>query len=173
MNRLSDTQRILLSSASQRSNGSLLPLPTTLRPGAGIASAIAALMRHGLAVERETLETGAARRSEGDLHYGVFFTPAGAAAIGVELEQSDAVLPDADAETAPAIIPKTRPHSKTATVIALLGRDTGATTAELIEATGWLPHTMRASLTGLRRKGHDVSRGKRDGATCYRIVGAA
>lgn len=175
MTRLSDTQRILLSAASQRSNGSLLPLPTTLRPGAGTASAIAALLRHGLAVERETLEVAAARHSESDLHYGVFLTPAGAAAIGVELDQSDAALPDADTDAAavPAMKSATRPHSKTATVITLLGRDTGATTAELIEATGWLPHTIRAALTGIRRKGHDISRGKRDGATCYQIVGAA
>lgn len=173
MTRLSDTQRILLSAASQRSNGSLLPLPTTLRPGAGTASAIAALLRHRLAVERETLEAAAARRSESDLHYGVFLTPAGAAAIGVEPDRSDAVLSDVDAAAAPAIGSGTRPQSKTATVIGLLVRETGATTAELIEATGWLPHTMRAALTGLRRKGHDISRGKRDGATCYRIVGAA
>lgn len=173
MTRLSDTQRILLSSASQRSNGGLLPLPTTLRPGAGTASAIAALLRHGLAAECETLDMAAACRSEGDLHYGVFITPAGAAAIGIEPDQSDAVVPDADPALAPALKSATRPHSKTATVIALLARDTGATTSELIEATGWLPHTMRAALTGLRRKGYDISRGKRDGATCYRIVGAA
>ncbi|MGN7160983.1 hypothetical protein [Sphingomonas sp. SAFR-052] len=97
MTRLSDTQRILLSSASQRCNGSLLPLPTTLRPGPGTASAIAALLRHGLAVERETLEVSAARRSEGDLHYGVFITPAGAAAIGVESDKLDAIAADAGA----------------------------------------------------------------------------
>lgn len=178
MTRLSDTQCILLSAASQRSNGSLLPLPTTLRPGPGTASAIAALLRHGLAVERQTLEVAAARRSEGDLRYGVFITSAGSAAIGVEPDQSDTTAPDttapdSGAALAPTTASATRPHSKTATVVALLGRETGATTAELVEATGWLPHTMRAALTGLRRKGHEISRGKRDGATCYRITGAA
>ena len=41
--------------------------------------------------------------------------------------------------------------TKTATVVALLGSDGGATLAELIAATGWLPHTTRAALTGLRK----------------------
>jgi hypothetical protein len=57
-------------------------------------------------------------------------------------------------------------------VIALLGGDRGATLAELVEATGWLPHTTRAALTGLRKKGHVLEKSKRDDATCYRIVEA-
>jgi hypothetical protein len=56
-------------------------------------------------------------------------------------------------------------------VLALLSRPDGATLPELIAATGWLPHTTRAALTGIRKKGHHVARTKRDGATCYRVVG--
>ena len=41
--------------------------------------------------------------------------------------------------------------------IALLERDHGATIAELIAATGWLAHTTRAALTGLRKRGYAVS----------------
>ena len=44
---------------------------------------------------------------------------------------------------------------------------------ELIAATGWLPHTTRAALTGLRHKGFVLDRGKReDGTTVYRISSA-
>jgi hypothetical protein len=57
-------------------------------------------------------------------------------------------------------------------VIALLRREDGATLAEMIEATGWLAHTTRAALTGLRKKGHVLEKSKRDDATCYRIVEA-
>jgi hypothetical protein len=32
---------------------------------------------------------------------------------------------------------------------------------ELVEATGWLPHTTRAALTGLRKKGLTLDRAKR------------
>ena len=44
---------------------------------------------------------------------------------------------------------------------------------ELIAATGWLPHTTRAALTGLRHKGFVLDRDKRaDGTTVYRISSA-
>ncbi len=170
MIRLSDTQRILLSCASQRSNGSLLPLPPVIRPGGGTARAMAALLRHGFVHERETGEPGATHRVDDDIRYGVFLTAAGAAAIGVEPEDPGAATAVAVAGSPAASA--TRPHSKTATIITLLARAQGATAAELIEATGWLPHTTRAALTGIRKKGHAIDRGKREGVTCYRIVEA-
>ena len=73
---------------------------------------------------------------------------------------------------------KRAPHAneggtKQARVIALLERDTGATLDELIAATGWLPHTTRAALTGLRQKGFVLYKSKRqDGTTVYRISSA-
>lgn len=47
----------------------------------------------------------------------------------------------------------------------------GATIAELVEVTNWLPHTTRAFLTGLRKKGIKVLKEQRkDGTTCYRLA---
>jgi Protein of unknown function (DUF3489) len=43
-----------------------------------------------------------------------------------------------------------RDGSKLALVIELLRRANGATIVDLTQATGWLPHTTRAALTGLR-----------------------
>jgi len=60
--------------------------------------------------------------------------------------------------------------SKIKTVIALLGRDDGATLEEMMAATGWLPHTVRAALTGLRKKGHAIEKSKRGDVTCWHIV---
>lgn len=60
--------------------------------------------------------------------------------------------------------------SKISTVIVLLEREQGATLDEMIQATGWLPHTTRATLTGLKKKGHTIEKNKRDDVTCYRIV---
>ena len=65
---------------------------------------------------------------------------------------------------------KPAPVTKIAAVITLLKRENGATLAELIAATGWLPHTTRAALTGLRKKGHVIERSKRGEQTCYRIA---
>lgn len=57
-------------------------------------------------------------------------------------------------------------------VIVLLRRGDGATLEELNTATGWQPHSTRAALTGLRKKGHVIEKSKRDVVTCYRITGA-
>ena len=63
-----------------------------------------------------------------------------------------------------------RPGTKQALIAGLLAREQGATLDELIAATGWLPHTTRAALTGLRRKGFALDKSSReDGKTAYRI----
>lgn len=172
MAKLSDTQSILPSTASQRENGSLLPLPASIKPGGGTAKAMTALLKRGLTEERETGIEDAVLRTNGDVRYGVFLTAAGASAIGVEPSGSaNAAVGDAAMSAPPttAASASKRP-TKAAAVLALLKRPGGATLAELIEATGWLPHTTRAALTGLRKKGHEIARSKRDGATCYRVA---
>ncbi|MGN6155400.1 MAG: DUF3489 domain-containing protein [Sphingomicrobium sp.] len=55
-------------------------------------------------------------------------------------------------------------------ILALLQREEGATLAEMIDATGWQPHSGRAALTGLRKKGHRIERTKRGETSCWRIV---
>jgi hypothetical protein len=67
-----------------------------------------------------------------------------------------------------------RGGSKLALVIELLRRADGATIIDLTQATGWLPHTTRAALTGLRKRGYAVIR-ERIGAgdSVYRVSGAA
>ena len=58
-------------------------------------------------------------------------------------------------------------------VIALLKRKQGATLDEMVKATGWLPHTTRAAMTGLKKKGHTIERDKRGDVSCYRITKSA
>jgi len=65
--------------------------------------------------------------------------------------------------------PVSSAQSKISNVLELLRRDEGATLAELVEVTGWLPHTTRAALTGLRKKGHSLEKSQRGDVTCYRI----
>ena len=81
------------------------------------------------------------------------------------------------AESGPAAPENTanpvRATSKIAAVIALLERTQGATLAEMVEATGWLPHTTRAALTGLKKKDKVLTKDKRGDLTCYHIVKAA
>jgi hypothetical protein len=56
-----------------------------------------------------------------------------------------------------------RAGSKQAKIVELMKRAKGATLDELIEATEWLPHTTRAALTGLRKRGLTVERVKDEG----------
>src|SRR5688572_21556978 len=53
-----------------------------------------------------------------------------------------------------------RAGSKQAIVLDLLDRPQGATLDELVAATGWLPHTTRAALTGFRKRGFELERNK-------------
>ena len=84
MTKLNDLQTILLSSASQRDEGSLYPLPVSIA-GAGVrlTKGIVALLKNGLAEERETNIAAQTHRNDEDITYGLFLTEAGRASIGV------------------------------------------------------------------------------------------
>jgi hypothetical protein len=74
-------------------------------------------------------------------------------------------------EEAPSVhVP--RAGTKISAVIAMLGREAGATIDELVAETGWLPHTARAALTGLRKRGYALAsdRSDRMRGTVYRIA---
>ena len=61
--------------------------------------------------------------------------------------------------------------TKTNAVIKLLGRSKGATLTEISAATNWLPHSSRAFLTRLRKKGRVLAKDKRrNGETFYRLA---
>jgi hypothetical protein len=73
-------------------------------------------------------------------------------------DETNASRPDAVGEQAKTSPP--RVGGKLARVIDLLQRCDGATIPNLTEATGWLPHTTRAALTGLRE--HPAPDGQKD-----------
>ncbi len=61
--------------------------------------------------------------------------------------------------------------TKTAIVSKLPSRPRGASLEGITVATGWQAHSIRAFLTGLRKKGIVLEREqRRDGATGYRIL---
>ncbi len=62
--------------------------------------------------------------------------------------------------------------TKIETILKQLRRSNGASIAQLQKATGWKPHSVRAALTGLRKKGHNIERDKdTKGVSRYRIAG--
>ena len=67
--------------------------------------------------------------------------------------------------------PKLPRPTKTTIVSKLLSRPRGASLGDITAATGWQAHSIRAFLTGLRKKGIVLEREqRRDGATGYRII---
>jgi hypothetical protein len=171
MTKLNDTQALLLSHASQAASGSLVPLPTHCgREDPKITMAIVSLLRRKLVEERKTSAAAEVWREGDETRTGLFITPAGLSAIGVEAEGSAVVADDAPVPPSPATAtPRT---SKITGVLELLQRPRGASIADIIAATDWLPHSTRAALTGLRKKGHSIERFVRDEVTCYRIAEA-
>jgi hypothetical protein len=83
----------------------------------------------------------------------------------------------APAAPPPAPAPKAAAApTKSDTVIKLLLRAKGATPVELIAATDWQPHSVRAFLSGLRKKGRAIVREPRkngDAAYCIVVAEAA
>ena len=180
--RLTNLQSVLLSAASRHEAGSVLPVATSVASKeAQVRKALGQLLKRGLIAEIEQPPTGAEWRSDGDLRFGLVLTERGLGAIGVitvevpvvvdEPVPSHALSPLASTGSAQSARSNPAP-TKTSAVVALLGRKQGATLAELVEVTGWLPHTTRAALTGLRKKGHALMKGKRGDTTTYTIAKA-
>jgi len=69
------------------------------------------------------------------------------------------------------IVTPAQPQRKTkqALLLDLIGRKGGATLEDLTSMTGWLPHTTRAAITGLRKRGHDVRCQRVDGVSRYTV----
>ncbi len=177
MTKLTDTQLIVLSAASQREDHLLTP-PENLK-GAAARNLATKLVTLGLVEAVAVGRDQPAWRTDEDRRLGLKITPAGLIAIGIELEEyagdgdpvGDAVPPPGPHEPA-STGSEPRHGSKQALIVSLLQREDGATLDDLVRATGWLPHTGRAALTGLRRKGYDLIKRKRaDGKTVYVIGG--
>lgn len=179
---LNDLQLILLSTASQREDGSVLPPPETLGDQQErISKSIPTLLRRKLILEAPVTVRNKVWREQDDQLIGLVISAQGREAIGASSPEEQS----ADASDKPAAVDLAAPAarsdapaspragSKIETVLGLLRRDEGATLAAMAEATGWLPHTTRAALTGLRKKGHAITKATRDGATVYQIEQAA
>ncbi len=78
------------------------------------------------------------------------------------------VPPGASAGEAVDTPPPAR-KTKLSLLLELISREKGAALEELTSATGWLPHTARAAITGLRKRGHEVRCERIDGVSRYLV----
>lgn len=179
--KLTDTHTLLLSAASQRDDG-LLDLSARLK-GSALKITAEKLLNSGLVEETSVdLDQPSWRIDEMENRVGLKITAAGLQAIGIEPDGEEPEQPatiDPGSETpadgqsvSPVPSEKKQPRtgSKKALVISLLEREEGATLEELMGSTGWLPHTTRAALTGIRHSGHTLEKSRNtDGRAVYRI----
>jgi hypothetical protein len=170
MPKLTDTQSIILSRAATRPDNLAMPLPEGLA-GAAAKMAVAKMIERGWLEEVDAnLRRGEPLwRETGDGHGTTLVaTEAGLAAIGIEpvvattmtnlrkaklelasvSKEPTETSPDADTPKPVAI----RTGTKQAQIIALLQRPEGASIGEIVEATGWLPHSARGLISGGLKK---------------------
>ena len=160
MPKLTDTQLLVLSAASRRETLNLLPLPDHLKGGA-IPKVLHVLLTGGLVAEVDAVDGEPVwRRTDDGRETRLVITNAGLAALGIEPvtppdaapqtgdggdNDAQASTPAADAPVAPtgaenAPVRKTRDGTKQAKLIAMLKAPTGATIAEIVDATNWRAH---------------------------------
>jgi len=155
MTNLTDTQRVILSAASQRTDRLALPLPKSLKGGAA-HKVVNALIDKGLLKEvkaNRKLSDPVWRDSDEGPGLTLIITDAGFAAIGIEAEPQKNKAPKPEFEPRPASSEfKIREGTKQALVIKMLRRPEGATIAEIAEVTSWAAHSVRGFMAGALNK---------------------
>jgi Protein of unknown function (DUF3489) len=191
MAKLTDTQLITLSVAAARDDGIAVVPPRMSK--AAVSKVGASLLARKLMRELRSKPGMPVWREDDDgRSISLMITRAGRDAIGVDEDEGATQAPRSDRKTAPRspshrnsdgskssastpptlnVIASPRAGSKQALVTEMLSANGGATLDALVKATGWLPHTTRAALTGLRKRGFSIERTREAGETSmYRIA---
>ena len=164
MSKLTETQTLILSRASQQADRIALPLPDRLRGGAA-NKVIVPLIQKGFLdeVEADIRNGEPTWRKTGDGHgTTLVITDAGLEALGIEADSAPQSRDEADvspsggnhsdAATDAPVCRAPRAGTKLATLVEMLRSDGGATCDELAAALEWRWHTVRGALAGAVRK---------------------
>lgn len=191
MVKLTDSQLIILSTAVARDDG-LAVFPAKMNKASAAKVGLSLVARKLMREVKAKPEMPVWRRDNDGRPLSLMITKDGQKAIGIEgaeaAEKDDGEKNLSSKKRAEARAPKEqtryraahsdpaatpRAGSKQALVISMLSGKSGTTLDALVEATGWLPHTTRAALTGLRKKGFPIERMREKDASVYRISGGA
>ena len=135
--KVSPAQCLLLRTAARRPDGRVIP-PDTLRGGARV-TVLTSLLQRGWIEPADD---------------GHVMTDAGYAAIGLQRpappDDAQPVDINGDLQLLEGI--PVRPGTKLAALVMALRRPQGATSLQLMLATGWQPHSVRGAISGMLRK---------------------
>jgi DNA-binding MarR family transcriptional regulator len=170
MHKLSDSQLVILSTASQRPDGCVFPITLKLK-GNAIGNVLKSLLAKGLLEEVPGRADDTLWRYDDGAPLTLMASPAAYRHLGIDTETTPAAddVPARDrpsdkrkpakaaqaaaiVETKPRKEPTVRKDSKQAQLIAMLRRAKGATIAEIAEALEWQPHTVRGAIAGALKK---------------------
>ena len=172
MPKLTDTQLVILSAAAGCQDGAVLPLPRSLKVNKAAATTVLkSLLKKGLVAEGPAAPDEAHWRETRDGgRTALVITDTGLQALGVEVDRKTSKQSSSTkaqpsersrrAERKPSgskpkgrtSPPAVRPGTKQALLIDLLKRKKGATIEEIVEATGWQPHSVRGAISGALKK---------------------
>jgi hypothetical protein len=183
MARLTDTRLIVLSKAAAREDG-LAAIPEELNRAAAAKVAASLVSRKLMREVPSKPDMPVWHEDEEGRGTSLVITREGRGAIGIEDRESDSskvttmvkegrsgIGRQRSPRDRSTTVDEPRAGSKQALIIKMLSRKSGATLAALAEATGWLPHTTRAALTGLRKRGYTVVLQRQDGKpSLYRLA---
>lgn len=129
------TQMSILVAAARRPTGEIEPLPDNLRGGARV-QVVKGLLAKGFVVESGGRHT---------------LTDVGYAAVG-KRRTIQKCAQKSEASDGAQILDTIRPGTKILTLVELLQEPGGASIVTLLQATGWLPHTIRGAISAIVKK---------------------
>jgi hypothetical protein len=161
MSRLTDPQLVILAAAAARPNHAVLPSPATLTLNkAALTKVINSLLRRALIAETPASAGDAIWREDGNLRLTLAITKAGLDAIGVDVGKHSLQLLEIEEHPVTSQPSPRRGSGKVEAVLSLLRRHEGASIADINAVTDWQAHSIRAFLSGLRKKGMEIARTK-------------
>ncbi len=165
---LSNAQAVILSTACAREDGAVFPVTARLKGGA-VGNVCKSLLKRGLIEEvpATDLET-VWRHDEERGPITLRATPLAYRTLGITAGQDGTLPVDAPPPTV-----QRRKGTKQEILIEMLRAEGGATIEEIVEATGWQPHSVRGAISGVLKKrlGLEVVSGKEgERGRVYRIA---